>query len=102
VPLREVPDGNDLLGRHPDIDELFKGSVGRDHSERPVPGSDEFDGRSDDPLEDDGELELFDYRLVCSKERAKPALDLQDVPGSRHEIIESEVELSARLVREVD
>ena len=64
VTLGEMPDDLLVPSGHPDVDELLEPAVGTDHPERTVLGADEVDGDVDDALEDDGQIEVLDNRLI--------------------------------------
>ena len=74
VSFGQVTDQFDLLGRHPDIDELFEGAVWRHHAEGAVLGADQFDRHLDDSLEHHRQVEMRDDRLVGAQQSAKPPL----------------------------
>ena len=68
VPLRKMPDRDDLFRGHPDVDELFQRTVEPDNAERPVSSSDQLDGRRHDAFEYDGKVELLNDGLVRAQQ----------------------------------
>ncbi len=100
--LGKVADGDDLVGRHPDIDELLQGTVDCHNTESSIVRPDQLDGGGDDALEHDGQVELFHDGLVGSQQRSQSPLDFQYIACACNQVVECQVELAARLIRKID
>ncbi|GAA1695472.1 hypothetical protein GCM10009808_10880 [Microbacterium sediminicola] len=70
VPFGRSPDRPRFGGVEPDVNELLEHSIGSDDAEGAVAGTDQFDGRLDDPLQDGAEIKLADDGLIGLQQAA--------------------------------
>jgi len=100
VPLRQVADDESLLWRNPDVDELLETATRSDHTEGTVLGAHQIHRGPHDPLEDDGQLEVFHDGKVRPQQCAQSTLRGEHILSAIHEVAERTVEFCSRLIGE--
>ena len=100
VPLRQVADDECLLWGNPDVDKLLETATRCDHPKRTVLGAHQIHRGPHDPLEDDGQLEVFNDGKVRPQQSAQSTLRGEHILSAIHEVAERTVEFCSRLIGE--
>ena len=100
VPLGQMADDECLLWGNPDVDKLLEAATRSDHTECTVLGAHQFHRGPHDPLEDDGQLEVFHDGKVRPEQCAQSTLRGENILSAIHEVAERAVEFCSRLIGE--
>lgn len=100
VPLRQVADDECLLRGNPDVDELLETATRGDHTEGTILGAHQFHRGPHDPLEDDGQLEVFHDGEIRPEQSPQSALRGEHILSAIHEVADRTVEFGSRLIGE--
>ena len=100
VPLGQMADDECLLWGNPDVDELLETTTWSDHTEGTILGSHQFHRGPHDPLEYDGQLEVFNDGEIRPEQSAQPTLRGEHLLSAIHELAERAVKFRSRLIGE--